>query len=48
MELMRVATFASIDQMVNQTLGRVLDLFAIKTDVVSRWEGLTPSKSRDQ
>lgn len=39
---------SSIAQMVNQTLGRVLDLFAIKTDVVSRWEGLTPSKSRDQ
>ncbi|MBN9499815.1 MAG: UbiX family flavin prenyltransferase [Alphaproteobacteria bacterium] len=39
---------SSIDQMVDQTLGRVLDLFAIKTDVVRRWEGLTPSKSRDQ
>jgi 4-hydroxy-3-polyprenylbenzoate decarboxylase len=30
----------SIEQMVDQTLGRVLDLFDIRTDVVSRWPGL--------
>lgn len=36
----------SLEQMVDQTLGRVLDLFDISTDVVSRWEGLT-SKGRD-
>jgi 4-hydroxy-3-polyprenylbenzoate decarboxylase len=32
----------SLEQMVDHTLGRVLDLFDIKTDVVSRWPGLTP------
>ncbi|SNS46560.1 4-hydroxy-3-polyprenylbenzoate decarboxylase [Tardiphaga sp. OK246] len=37
----------SLEQMVDQTLGRVLDLFDISTDVVSRWEGLNPAKSRD-
>lgn len=36
-----------IEQMVDQTLGRVLDLFNIRTDVVNRWEGLTPAKARD-
>jgi 4-hydroxy-3-polyprenylbenzoate decarboxylase len=36
-----------IEQMVDQTLGRVLDLFDIRTDVVNRWEGLTPAKVRD-
>lgn len=36
-----------IEQMVDQTLGRVLDLFDIRTDVVNRWEGLTPAKARD-
>ncbi|MES2028201.1 MAG: UbiX family flavin prenyltransferase [Pseudomonadota bacterium] len=38
---------ASIEQMVDQTLGRVLDLFDIHTDVVSRWNGLNPAKTRD-
>jgi 4-hydroxy-3-polyprenylbenzoate decarboxylase len=32
----------SLEQMVDHTLGRVLDLFDIGTDVVSRWSGLTP------
>jgi 4-hydroxy-3-polyprenylbenzoate decarboxylase len=32
----------SLEQMVDHTLGRVLDLFDIRTDVVSRWPGLTP------
>lgn len=38
---------AGIEQMVDQTLGRVLDLFDIRTDVVNRWEGLTPAEARD-
>jgi flavin prenyltransferase len=38
---------ASIEQMVDQTLGRVLDLFDVGTDVVNRWEGLAPAKARD-
>jgi len=38
---------ATLEQMVDQTLGRVLDLFDIPTDVVSRWEGLNPTKARD-
>jgi flavin prenyltransferase len=38
---------AGIEQMVDQTLGRVLDLFDIRTDVVNRWEGLTPPEARD-
>ena len=32
----------SLEQMVDHMLGRVLDLFDIRTDVVSRWPGLTP------
>lgn len=36
---------ASLEQMVDQTLGRVLDLFDIRTDVVSRWEGLAPART---
>jgi 4-hydroxy-3-polyprenylbenzoate decarboxylase len=32
----------SLEQMVDHTLGRVLDLFDIRTDAVSRWPGLTP------
>ncbi|SEH81123.1 UbiX family flavin prenyltransferase [Tardiphaga sp. OK245] len=38
---------SSLEQMVDQTLGRVLDLFGIQTGVVSRWEGLNPAKTRD-
>ena len=37
----------SLEQMVDHTLGRVLDLFDIRTDVVSRWAGLAPGKARD-
>lgn len=37
----------SLEQMVDHTLGRVLDLFDIRTDVVSRWAGLAPAKARD-
>ena len=36
-----------LEQMVDHTLGRVLDLFDIQTDAVSRWEGLNPAKARD-
>lgn len=35
----------SLEQMVDHTLGRVLDLFDIPTDVVSRWAGLAPAKT---
>jgi 4-hydroxy-3-polyprenylbenzoate decarboxylase len=37
----------SIEQMVDHTLGRMLDLFDIQTDVVSRWQGLAPAKAPD-
>ena len=33
----------SLEQMVDHTLGRVLDLFDISSDVVSRWAGLAPA-----
>lgn len=36
-----------IEQMVDQTLGRVLDLFDVDAHTVSRWDGLSPSKGRD-
>jgi 4-hydroxy-3-polyprenylbenzoate decarboxylase len=36
----------SLEEMVDQTLGRVLDLFDIPTDAVERWEGLGASKPR--
>ncbi len=35
----------SLEQMVDQTLGRVLDLFDVETDAVSRWGGLSASKT---
>lgn len=37
----------SLAQMVDQTLGRVLDLFDVSTDTVSRWPGLQPTSARD-
>jgi 4-hydroxy-3-polyprenylbenzoate decarboxylase len=37
----------SLEQMVDHTLGRVLDLFDIATDAVSRWEGLGPTKEKE-
>ena len=37
----------SLEQMVDHTLGRVLDLFDISTDVVSRWQGLAPVDSKE-
>jgi flavin prenyltransferase len=38
----------SLEQMVDHTLGRVLDLYGISTDVVSRWEGLGPANGKDE
>ena len=37
----------SLEQMVDHTLGRVLDLFDIETTAVSRWGGLNSIKSGD-
>jgi len=32
----------TIDDIVNHSVGRVLDLFGIETDLVQRWSGLGP------
>jgi len=37
----------SLEQMVDHTLGRVLDLFDIETEAVSRWGGLNSIKNTD-
>jgi flavin prenyltransferase len=37
----------SLEQMVDHTLGRVLDLFDIETTAVSRWGGLNSIKNAD-
>ncbi len=37
----------SLEQMVDHTLGRVLDLFDIETEAVSRWGGLNSIKNAD-
>jgi 4-hydroxy-3-polyprenylbenzoate decarboxylase len=37
----------SLEQMVDHTLGRVLDLFEIETKAVSRWGGLNSIKNAD-
>ena len=37
----------SIDQMVDQTVGRVLDLFGIETGLVNRWQGLGRDEFED-
>ena len=37
----------SLEQMVDHTLGRVLDLFDIETTAVSRWGGLNSMKNAD-
>jgi 4-hydroxy-3-polyprenylbenzoate decarboxylase len=37
----------SLEQMVDHTLARVLDLYDIRTNAVSRWEGLKPAKARN-
>jgi flavin prenyltransferase len=36
----------SVDDMVDQTAGRLLDLFGIETGAVQRWEG--PDRNRDE
>jgi flavin prenyltransferase len=38
----------SIEQMVDHTLGRVLDLFDIHTDTVRRWQGLDAARVEEQ
>ena len=37
----------SIDDLVDHTVGRVLDLFAIDSGFVSRWQGLAQPTERD-
>lgn len=37
----------TIDDLVNHTVGRVLDLFEIETGMVARWEGLNPKALRE-
>jgi 4-hydroxy-3-polyprenylbenzoate decarboxylase len=37
----------SLDDMVNHTVGRCLDLFAIETDLVNRWSGMGTAKTGD-
>jgi 3-polyprenyl-4-hydroxybenzoate decarboxylase len=34
------ADLASLDDMVTHTVGRILDLFDIRHDLVNRWRGL--------
>jgi len=38
---------ASLEQMVDHTIGRVLDLFEIENTAVSRWRGLNSIKNPD-
>lgn len=38
------AKLKSIDDMINQTVGRVLDLFGFPHDLVRRWQGLPQAK----
>jgi 4-hydroxy-3-polyprenylbenzoate decarboxylase len=38
---------ATLEQMVDHTLGRVLDLFDIENTVVSRWGGLNSIKNTE-
>ncbi len=37
----------SLEQMIDHTLGRVLDLFDVETEAVSRWGGLNSIKNAD-
>ncbi|MGY3622733.1 4-hydroxy-3-polyprenylbenzoate decarboxylase [Bradyrhizobium sp. USDA 10063] len=37
----------NLEQMVDHTLGRILDLFDISTDTVSRWQGLAPVDTKE-
>jgi 4-hydroxy-3-polyprenylbenzoate decarboxylase len=36
----------TLDDIVNQTVGKTLDLFGIPHNLFKRWEGLTPQKPR--
>jgi len=38
------ARLESLDAMVDQTVGRVLDLFGVDTGLVRRWQGLGPAR----
>ena len=37
------ARLESLDALIDQTIGRVLDLFGIDAGIVRRWEGLKPT-----
>ena len=39
------AKLESLDAMIDQTVGRVLDLFGVETGLVRRWQGLGPGRS---
>jgi 4-hydroxy-3-polyprenylbenzoate decarboxylase/2,5-furandicarboxylate decarboxylase 2 len=39
------AKLENLDAMVDQTVGRVLDLFDVDAGLVRRWQGLKPSRS---
>lgn len=39
------AKLENLDAMVNQTVGRVLDLFDIDSDLVRRWQGVKGNES---
>jgi 4-hydroxy-3-polyprenylbenzoate decarboxylase len=36
----------TLDDMVNHTVGRVLDLFGVDVDIVKRWEGMNAKNRR--
>jgi 4-hydroxy-3-polyprenylbenzoate decarboxylase len=38
----------SIDDIINHTVGRVLDLFEIESGLVERWDGVTNERSRQR
>lgn len=38
----------SIDDLINHSIGRILDLFDIDLDIVTRWENTPPSKNEDE
>jgi len=37
---------ATVDEIVDQTVGRLLDLFQIDTDIVQRWDTLRQNRKR--
>jgi 4-hydroxy-3-polyprenylbenzoate decarboxylase len=38
----------SVDDIINQTVGRILDLFGIDSELVSRWQGLPNTTGRSE